>query len=54
MKLKGVGPVFKVCGGVLVIKRRGCECFKVAKLVICDLAKGFEWYMIRSEGLSGI
>ena len=52
MKLKGVGLVFKG-GWFLVIKRRGCECFEVAKLVICDLAKVFQWYMIRSDGLSG-
>ena len=31
----------------------GCECFEVAKLVICDLDKEFQWYMIRSEGLRG-
>ena len=39
--------------GVLVVVWWGCEYFEVAKLVICDLAKEFQWYMIRSEGLSG-
>ena len=50
LKLRGVGLVFKVCGGVVVIVRKGCKCFRGSKSVICDLESVYQWYMIGSKG----
>ena len=36
-KSTGVEPVFKVCGGVVVIVRRECVGFRRSKLMICDI-----------------
>ena len=36
LKCKGVLPLLLVYGHVLAIVRKGCDCFRVARLRICD------------------
>ena len=35
MKSKGVGVVFKVCGGFVVVLRGGCKGFGEVKSILC-------------------
>ena len=49
-KLRGVGPGFKVCKGLVVVLRKGVRFLEGWKSTIIDRENILQWYLILYRG----
>ena len=53
LKMRGVEPILRDWGDVVVIVREGCSLTAILKLIICDCESQFRWCMINKSDFEG-
>ena len=53
-KSRGVGPLFGVCKGFVVVIRRGCGVIRGPRSIVFDHKTHLLWYLIYKMGFKGI